>query len=267
MSSNTFHEKNWLLIPSDFLSAFAARQPIADIVQEILSSRVEIIPLSLGISLSTFDSVSSWIASGTIHLKNIPFELQEKRWIAHISYPVEHGLRNPWKIILQTQPETIYSLHHETRRRIEYLLQYTNQLKRSVSIRQISRQPKPIPLAQKPLQYFDKDGNKYYIYSPKIQKWLTWDIDTLHGTIRALYLENNQCLEKYRIIASYQIQEWKDKKIHLIGIDMNAFDNFQYMRKSSYDTSSLEHSFQELSKYSKNFILSWNTLMKSISER
>lgn len=271
MSSNTLHGNSSWLIPQDFLSELASRQEIGQVVQEILSlPSVVIIPLTLWIPLSVSENVSQSHNhnddSRIIKLRDIQYNYQDSSGMAHISYPLEYEYRNPWSIVFQQEPKTLIKLQYDTRRQIQALMQHARRLKISESIRQISRQPKPIPISQKPINYSDEEGNTYYIHSPKIQRWLISDIDTIHTSIRLLSIENNFCLEKYRIISSYQIETKKDKKIYLIGINTCKFDNFRYDDISMMDLVTKENTLMELSKYRKIFTVSLNALKNCISK-
>ncbi len=272
MTSNTLHGNNSWLIPQVFLWELASRQEIGEVVQGILSRpSVVIIPLTLYIPLSISENVSQSQNhnddSRIMNLRDIQYTYQDSSGIAHISYPLKYEYRNPWTIVFQQEPKTLIKLQYETRRQIEVLMQHARRLKTSESIRQISRQSKQIPLSQKPLNYSDEDGNKCYIHSPKIQRWLISDIDTIHTSIRQLSIENNYCLEKYRIISSYQIDTKKDKKIYLIGINTCKFDNFRYDDISMMDLVTEENTLVELSKYRKIFIISLNAIKNCITQQ
>ncbi len=266
---NLFNQwwSSWSLIPENFLRSIVSRQEIGQVVQDVLISWQNH-PLTLGFSIASFDTettqkdVREWI----MHLIDIPYDLLGTSWKANIEFPLISEKRKPWSIEFQEPQKRSFHLQFETHRQIENVFRYSQRLQWTESIRVMSKTLSPIVKEQKNLRYADKDGNVFFLYLPKINKWLKVNQPDIHTTIRSLRTERDNAMRQYQIIGSYQEGKWREQSITLIGMEMGVINQYNFDRLS-INEQVRKNELASLSRYTEVFKLSTEVLRSVIESR
>lgn len=264
MTQDTLHGASSSPIPESLLREIASVQPIDEIIQDVLLKWIRI-PLILWVSMSTFDSViARWNnQEWSVSLVNIPYVLDDTSGMADIDYPMDPTIWKPWYIHLQGSPRPIHKLQSDTRRQIEYVMRYSQELRRSEIIHKVGPVPRSLLFWKKALRYSDKDANVYFLYSHKINIWKNIDDTDLHESIRSISMDKDGTMYQYRVISSYQAGKWKDKNIILIAIEVDMLD---YFSLHGCDDHIWDNDLTYLSRCTQVFTLSVETLRKNIRE-
>lgn len=263
---NSFNQwwASWSLIPESYLRSIVSRQEIGQVGQDVFISWQNH-PLTLGFSISSFDTETTqkdareWV----MHLIDIPYCLDNASWKANIEFPLISEKRKPWSIELQEPKKRSFHLQFETHRQIENVFRYSQRLQWTESIRVMSKIISPIAKDQKTLRYSDKDGNVFFLYSPKINKWLKVNQPDIHTAIRSLRRERDNTMVQYQIIGSYQEGKWREQSITLIGMEMGVINQYNFDRLS-INEQVRENELTSLSQHTEIFKLSAEILRSVI---